>query len=59
MDYESLVDGDELTDEGLDYAIELSNEGKPVPADAPPNVRRLLNEAIDAAAGALLGTLAP
>jgi hypothetical protein len=58
MNYEELIENGELSDKGLDYVIELSNEGKTdLPIRMPVAVRKLVIEALNVAADALLGYL--
>lgn len=47
MNYDDFLSEDgELSDKGLDYAIDSHNEGKPpLPKDMPSEIQRLIREA--------------
>lgn len=58
-DYADYLDGAELSDLGLDYALDQAESDRRLPADMPPNLQALIREAWAAQDRMLVGTLLP
>lgn len=57
MDYSTLIEDGELSDLGIDFAVEVSNGERDIPQDLPSEIRRLIQEALEAMGLALVGAL--
>ena len=58
-EYLDLIDGDELSDAGLDYALNTVDGSRELPQDMPGNIRILIEEAWNVQDRMLVGSLRP
>jgi hypothetical protein len=57
MDYSELIENGELSDAGIDLAVQVSNGDLVIPDDLPEEVKTLIEEAVQAMALGLVGAL--
>ena len=57
--YAHLMDGADLSDDGIDYALNGVEGDRQLPDDMPPLLQGLIREAWEVQDGMLVGTLLP